>query len=238
MLHKGGNMKLELKIKKGMLKKRYKRFFADIFYENQLVTAHVPNTGSLKSCLFADQDCYFTESDDPNRKLKYTLEIVSTPTGFVGVNTRTPNEMIKDALKAGWLAHWKEFPEVKPEFKLNAETRLDFRISKGDKHHFIEVKNVTLKNGTSAEFPDAETTRGQKHLKELMLLKEQGHGAEIVFFIQRNDVDSFKPAKDIDPEYARLLKQADDAGVRITPIVCDVTSSSVSLTNKVLPIQW
>lgn len=231
-------MKMELKSKKGMLKKRYKRFFADIFYENQLVTAHVPNTGSLKSCLFTDQDCYFTESADPNRKLKYTLEIVSTPTGFVGVNTRTPNDMIKEAVKAGWLKHWSEYPEVKPEFKLNAETRLDFRISNGDRHHFIEVKNVTLKEGTSAQFPDAETTRGQKHLKELIQLKEQGHGAEIVFFIQRSDVDSFKPAKEIDPEYARLLKQAEERGVKITPIVCDVSPRTISLTHKVLPIQW
>ncbi len=231
-------MKLEKPMEKGQLKKRYKRFFADIMYENQLVTAHVPNTGSLKSCLFADQDCYFTKSDDPNRKLKYTLEVVSTPTGFVGVNTATPNKMMADAVRSGWLNHWKEYPEVKPEFKLSAETRLDFRISKGDKHHFIEVKNVTLKQDESASFPDAETTRGQKHLKELMELKKQGHGAEIVFFIQRSDVQDFKPAKDIDPVYAQLLKEAHEAGVQITPIVCEVNPSSIQLTQKVLPIQW
>ncbi|MBL7545155.1 MAG: DNA/RNA nuclease SfsA [Bdellovibrionaceae bacterium] len=231
-------MKFERVMKKGQLKKRYKRFFADIMYENQLVTAHVPNTGSLKSCLFADQDCYFTESSDPSRKLKYTLEVVTTPTGFVGVNTNTPNKMMNEALHGGWLAHWQGYSEIKPEFKLNAETRLDFRLTRGREHHFIEVKNVTLKNGTSAQFPDAETTRGQKHLKELMVLKQQGQGAEIVFFIQRSDVDSFMSAKEIDPEYATLLKQAQDLGVLMTPIICEVSPHGMTLTKKVLPVRW
>lgn len=235
-------MNVKKDVKKGQLQKRYKRFFADIVYENQIVTAHVPNTGSLKSCLFPNQDCYFTVSDDPARKLKYTLEIVATPTGFVGVNTRTPNEMIGNALKAQWLSHWQGIEEIKPEFKLNAETRLDFRLSQGTgdqtKHHFIEVKNVTLKQGEKALFPDAETTRGQKHLSELIALKQQGHGAEIVFFIQRDDVKSFSPAEEIDPTYARLLKQAHDVGVQITPIVCAANPASITLTRNVLPIVW
>lgn len=231
-------MKMDKILSKGLLKKRYKRFFADIAYENHIVTAHVPNTGSMKSCLFEDQECYFTHSDNPERKLKYTLEIVVTPTGLVGVNTHTPNVMMESAVRSGWLTHWQEFDEVKPEFKLNAETRLDFRLSKGNKHHFVEVKNVTLKQGDSAAFPDSETTRGQKHLRELMALKKQGHGAEIVFFVQRSDVENFKAAKDIDPVYAELLKEAHDQGVLITPLVCEVTSKSIELTNKVLPVQW
>lgn len=225
-------------LKKGQLQKRYKRFFADIAYENQVVTAHVPNTGSMKSCLFENQDCYFTESTDPTRKLKYTLEILSTPTGHVGVNTRTPNEMVHNALKLGWLDHWRGFSEIKPEFKLNAETRLDFRLSEGLKHHYIEVKNVTLKEGDVALFPDSESTRGQKHLRELTDLKKQGHGAEIVFFVQRGDVKSFKPASDIDPKYAQLLKEAYEAGVMVTPLLCDVTSNSIQLTKTILPLQW
>ncbi len=229
-------------VKKGRLQKRYKRFFADIMYENQIVTAHVPNTGSLKSCLFANQDCYFTTSNDPARKLKYTLEIVSTPTGFVGVNTRTPNEMIGSALKLGWLPHWMGFDEIKPEIKLSAETRLDFRLSqtKGPKtkHHFIEVKNVTLREGETALFPDAETTRGQKHLRELVLLKQQGHGAEIVFFIQRNDVKQFSPATAIDPIYSSLLQEVHELGVQVTPILCNLTSTTITLTRTVLPILW
>lgn len=231
-------MKLEKTLSKGQLKSRYKRFFADIVYENQVVTAHVPNTGSLKSCLFPEQDCYFTHHNDPNRKLKYTLEIVTTPTGLVGVNTQTPNVMMNQALRGAWLPHWQGYTEVKSEFKLNAETRLDFRLSNGVRHHFIEVKNVTLKQDSSAAFPDSETTRGQKHLSELMTLKEEGHGAEIVFFVQRGDVEDFKPARDIDPIYADLLKQAHDNGVQITPIVCDVTTKSITLTKKVLPIRW
>jgi sugar fermentation stimulation protein A len=146
--------------------------------------------------------------------------------------------MMETAVRGGWLAHWQGYSEIKPEFKISAETRLDFRLSEGSKHHYIEVKNVTLKVDSSAQFPDAETTRGQKHLKELMELKKQGHGAEIVFFIQRNDVDSFKPAKEIDPVYADLLKQAHEAGVQITPIVCDVSEQSIAMTKTILPIQW
>ncbi len=235
-------MKLVKEVKKGQLLKRYKRFFADIMYENQIVTAHVPNTGSLKSCLFANQDCYFTTSDDPARKLKYTLEILATPTGYVGVNTRTPNEMIGAALKLGWLPHWTGFDEIKPEVKLNAETRLDFRLRQSNgpqtNYHFIEVKNVTLREGEVALFPDAETTRGQKHLRELMELKRQGHGAEIVFFIQRSDVKQFSPATAIDPIYSSLLKEAHELGVQVTPILCDLTSTTITLSRAVLPILW
>lgn len=231
-------MRLNFEVKKGQLQKRYKRFFADIMVDNQLVTAHVPNTGSLKSCLFENQDCYFTESFDPTRKLKYTLEIVSTPTGFVGVNTRSPNAMIAMALNAGWLPHWQGYSDIKAEYKLNAETRLDFKLSHGSRHHYIEVKNVTLKDGQTAMFPDAETTRGQKHLRELIALKLQGHNAEIVFFIQRSDVKNFSPAHSIDPVYAGLLKNAFASGVLVTPIVCEVSPKCIQLTRSLLPIVW
>lgn len=230
----------EKALHKGKLIKRYKRFFADIEFQGQKIIAHVPNTGSLKSCLFQDQNCFFSDADNPDRKLKYTLEIVETPTGLVGVNTQTPNLMMKRAIEAKLLDHWKDFDIVKPEFKINSETRLDFKLenSKSKKSHFIEVKNVSLMDKGVALFPDAETTRGQKHIKELMLLMESGHSCEIVFFIQRSDVQKFSAAKEIDPEYAKLLKMAAEKGLVISPIVCSVTEKGIVLNKKVLPVEF
>lgn len=230
----------EKKLHKGKLLKRYKRFFADIEFQGQQIIAHVPNTGSLKSCLFPGQNCFFSDADNPERKLKYTLEILETPTGLVGVNTQTPNLMMKKAIEAKLLDHWKNFDIVKPEFKINSETRLDFKLenSQSQKSHFIEVKNVSLMDKGIALFPDAETTRGQKHIKELVHLMELGHSCEIVFFVQRSDVHKFSPASEIDPEYAKLLKLAAEKGLIISPIVCSVTEKGIILNKKVLPVEF
>lgn len=212
----------------GILLKRYKRFFADIQWQGQVITAHVPNTGSLQSCLFSGQKCYFSTSNDPNRTLKYTLEMVETPTGLVGVNTRWPNYLIGEAIKSNFLPHW--VGEVKPEAKISKETRLDFLLTQKNNHkHYIEVKNVSLKIGENAAFPDAVTERGQKHLIELMELQKTGASAEIVFVIQRSDIKKFQAAEEIDPDYAKLLEKARLSGVQITPIMCKLTSSYIKL---------
>ncbi len=225
---------------KAKMLKRYKRFFADLTLDGELITAHVPNTGSLKSCLFPDQLAFITPAENPERKLKFTLQALETPTGIVGVNTQIPNQMVKMAVEAQFLAHWKNYDLVKPEFKLNAETRIDFMLENSltHKRHFIEVKNVSLKENKVALFPDAETIRGQKHLKELMGLTKQGHSCEILFFIQRQDVSAFAAAKEIDPEYARLLFEANSHQVKITPIICEVCEQGYKLTHKLLPIHW
>lgn len=230
----------EKKMHKGKLLKRYKRFFADIEFAGQKIIAHVPNTGSLKSCLFDNQNCFFSDAENPERKLRYTLEILETPTGLVGVNTQIPNNMIKRALEEKFLDHWKDYDILKPEFKINSETRLDFKLenSKTKKSHFIEVKNVSLMEKGIALFPDAETTRGQKHLRELMQLLSEGHTCEIVFFIQRNDVQRFSPAKEIDKEYSRLLKEAFDKGLRISPLVCSLSEMGITLEKKILSVEF
>ncbi|AHZ86840.1 DNA/RNA nuclease SfsA [Bdellovibrio bacteriovorus] len=242
-------MKFHSKLQEGIFLKRYKRFFADIEFQGQQVTAHVPNTGSLKSVNNPGQHCLFSESTNPERKLKYTLEMIKSPTGsWVGVNTATPNTVVRETLHhvvghkkevIGGFAHWAAFDEVKPEYKISAETRLDFALKKNnsDKMHFIEVKNVTLAEEGTAKFPDAVTERGQKHLRELMALMEQGHTAEIVFTIQRHDCGSFSPADDIDPEYGRLLREAYQKGLRVSPFVLDLTPESVELSETVLPLK-
>lgn len=242
-------MKYSRKLQEGIFLKRYKRFFADIEWNGNTIVAHVPNTGSLKSANNPGQQCLFSESDNPERKLKFTLEMIKSPAGsWVGVNTAIPNMIVKESLEQwvgkhdktpGPFADWSQFDELKHEYKISAETRLDFVLKKknSDKMHFIEVKNVTLCEEGVAKFPDAETVRGQKHIRELMELMDQGHTAELVFTIQRHDCGSFAPADDIDPEYGKLLREAYHKGLKISPFVVDLTPTEVSLSENILPVK-
>ena len=232
-------MKFEIPLEQGRFLKRYKRFFADIEWKGQVITAHVPNTGSLKSCSEANSPCLFSVSQNPERKLPYTLEMIQAPTGaWVGVNTANPNKLIKEALHQGHFEWWKNYAEIKPEFKISAESRLDFALSNpnSDKKHFIEVKNVTMVENRIAKFPDAVSERGQKHLRDLMKLKSDGHTAEIVFTIQREDVDSFTTADEIDPQYGELFRKAIKSGVRVTPVVIVMNEKELAVSRKILPI--
>ena len=244
-------MKYVRTLDEGIFLKRYKRFFADIEWQGQILTAHVANTGSLKGVNQPGQPCMFSHTENPARKLRQSLEAIKSTSGcWVGVNTATPNAVVREALERivqavtgekfhpNW-SHWKGFDFVKPEFKISAETRLDFVLGKAGspQKHFIEVKNVTLADGDVAMFPDAETTRGQKHLLELMKLVEEGHTAEILFTIQRNDCEHFAPAHLIDREYGRLLKLALEKGVRITPLVVEISPQEVVLGGRALSLK-
>jgi sugar fermentation stimulation protein A len=230
-------MEFKSPLQEGIFLKRYKRFFADIEWKGEVITAHVANTGSLKTCSEPNSPCLFTVHDDPKRKLKYSLEMIKAPSGsWVGINTSVPNALVKKALTEKILNHWEGWSEVHPEFKINDETRLDFRLSNGKKHHYIEVKNVTLARDGHAQFPDAETTRGQKHLKEMMSLMKEGHSAELVFVIQREDCKAFAPAEDIDPAYGKLLREAVKSGMRVTAMTTKLSPSGICLTGEVLKV--
>ena len=236
------------KLLEGTFLKRYKRFFADVELNGQTVVAHVPNTGSMKGVNNPGTLCLVSESTNPERKLKFTLEMIKAPSGsWVGVNTATPNTVVKEAVLSviekgqtneASFAHWAAFQEAKPEYKISAETRLDFALKKKDSQHmhFIEVKNVTLGEDGVAKFPDAVTERGQKHLRELMALMEQGHTAELVFTVQRSDCKAFAPADDIDPEYGKLLREAHSKGMMISPLIVDLSPTQVSLSGTKLPV--
>lgn len=241
-------MKFAQKLHEGIFLKRYKRFFADIEWQGQIITAHVPNTGSLKSVNHSGQPCLFSESDNPERKLKFTLQMIQSPAGaWVGVNTAIPNTIVREKLEhtvahkkeLNLYSHWMDFDKVLPEYKINSETRLDFALKKNgsDKMHFIEVKNVTLEDRGVAKFPDAVTERGQKHLRELMNLMALGHTAELVFTIQRNDCGSFSPADDIDPDYGLLLREAYHKGLKITPIVVELSPELAELSELQLSVK-
>lgn len=239
-------MKYSKKLHSGIFLKRYKRFFADVEFQGNVVVAHVPNTGSMKGLNVPGQPCLISESTNPERKLKFTLEMIQASTGaWVGVNTATPNSIVREALLSvlgktptGSFAHWGGFDEVKPEYKISAETRLDFALKKAasDKFHFIEVKNVTLAEGEQAQFPDAVSERAQKHVRELMALMDQGHSAELIFTVQRNDCKVFSPADHIDPEYGKVLREAVQRGLRVTPLVVNLDAETVELSEILLPL--
>lgn len=220
-------MDWKLKPVEGKFIKRYKRFFADVLIDGETVVAHVANTGSLKSCLREGARALLSPASNPERKLRFSLEALETPNkSWVGVNTSWPNALVKEAFDLGLISDWKKFDEINMEHKISKETRLDGVLSlKGKLTRFFEIKNVTLASGDFengkgvAHFPDSVTERGQKHLKELTGLVEQGHEAEIIFVIQRTDCVKFSPAADIDPDYAALLQKAQKAGVHVRLLV-------------------
>jgi sugar fermentation stimulation protein A len=207
----------------GTLIRRYKRFLADVRLENgATVTAHCPNSGSMKACCQPGRPVYLSFHDNPKRKLKYTWELIHMPASLVGVNTQVPNRLTAHAIASGDVAELNGYETVRREVKAGSNSRIDILLSSpGRRPCYVEVKNCTLVTDGAATFPDAVTVRGQKHLMELRDLVAAGCRCAMFFLIQRMDADWFAPADHIDPEYGRKLRKASQNGVEI--IVYDVT---------------
>ena len=220
----------------GYLIKRYMRFLADIKLDSgNIVTAHCTNSGTMKSCLEDNAEVYLSPVDDPNRKTKFTWEMIKINGNWVGINTGNPNKLAYEAVKSGKIEKLKGYTEVQAEVKFD-DSRFDLMAKNEKETCFIEVKNVTLKEGKYALFPDAVTSRGKKHLETLAKVKEQGMRAVMLYVIQRNDVEIFAPAKEIDPEYTKVLKIAYEKGVEIIPMQVNVTPEKIELL-KELPFE-
>jgi sugar fermentation stimulation protein A len=250
-------MKFKTKLHEGFLLQRYKRFFADVEFKSKKFTIHVPNTGSLKGVIDKNQKqkCWFSLHGDESKKLQGTLEAVQASNGtWVGVNTSNPNKIVQEAILASieksksHFKHWSDYAFYKTEYKISKETRLDGVFCKAEKDlelpkskkHFIEIKNTTYveeRNGKLwAMFPDSVTERGQKHIKEMINLMKDGHRAEFIFTVQRDDVVGFMPAENLDPEYTKLLRLASQKGLIITPVTVSIDLNEVKLTQKILPV--
>ena len=227
-------MNFEDKLISGQLVKRYKRFFVDVKIDGKIITAHCPNTGSMYGLLKKDNKVWLTKSNNPNRKLKYTLQIIQDKKIKVGVNTHLSNKIVMEALQNNLIKEFEKKIEIKPETKFGANTRFEFLITKDKLKTFIEVKNVTLsrKKGI-AEFPDAITSRGLKHIKELIKAYEKGYKIYILYLIQRNDCKSFKIAGDIDPEYSNSLSKAVKKKLNILCFDCKFSPKGIKLNQKV-----
>ena len=228
-------MNFKNKLISGQLIKRYKRFFVDIRIKSQIITAHCPNTGSMGGLLKKGNKVWLSKSDNPNRKLKYTLEIIEDEKSKVGVNTHSANKIVKHALQNNLIRQFKNILKIKAETKFGANTRFDFLINNKNNKAFIEVKNVTLSRKKKlAEFPDAVTSRGLKHIKELINASKKNYKIYILFLIQRNDCESFTIAKDIDPKYANALGKAIKNKLNILCYDCKFTSKGIKLNKQII----
>ena len=227
-------MKFDNKLISGQLIKRYKRFFVDIKIKNKVVTAHCPNTGSMFGLLKKGNRVWLSKSNNPKRKLKYTLQIIEDQKSKVGVNTHLTNKIVLHALKNNLIKEFSKNIEIKSEIKFGENTRFDFLISKKKYKAFIEVKNVSLsRNKNIAEFPDAVTSRGLKHINELIKASRQGYEIFILYLIQRDDCKSFKIAKDIDPLYSNSLAKAIKKKLNVLCYDCKFLSKGIKLNKKI-----
>jgi sugar fermentation stimulation protein A len=227
-------MKFKERLLQGALIKRYKRFFIDIKYKNKIITAHCPNSGSMMGLLDRGNKAWFSLSDNPKRKLKYTLEMIEVKNKKVGINTLLTNKIVLEALKHKKINSLNKFNHIKTESKFSDGTRFDFLLSNDKEKCFLEVKNVTLlRENKIAEFPDAITSRGTKHLNELCNAKKKGYQSYILYLIQRENCDSFKIAKDIDEEYKIAFSKALKSGVKILCYDCKLNSEEIKLNKQI-----
>ena len=223
-------MKFTSTLIKGKLIKRYKRFFADIKVNNKIITAHCPNTGSMMGLLDEDNEVWVTKNDDPNRKLKYTLEIIKVKKSLIGVNTHRANRIVEHGLKNKLINELKKIKLIKPEFKFSKDTRFDFLCDK----KIIEVKNVTLtRENKIAEFPDAITSRGTKHLIKLVDSIKKKYDPYVLFLTQIQGIEYFRIAKDIDYNYYENYLLAKKAGVNFLAYRCDLNSKEIKIEKKI-----
>ncbi len=218
---------------KGKLIKRYKRFFTDVKLGKEIVTAHCPNTGSMKGLLDEGNEVYLLPNNNPKRKLKYGLEIIKSRKNLVGVNTHMANRIVEHGLNNNLINELKNNDSIKPEVFFNKETRFDFLLEKKTQKTFVEVKNVTLfRNRDTAEFPDAPTARGIKHLLTLIDAIKKSYKTYLIFLVQIQNMKYFKIAKDIDEEYYKTYLMAKKAGVNFLAYRCDISSRKIFIDKK------
>tara|TARA_B100001540_G_scaffold308361_1_gene322944 strand:- start:580 stop:1266 length:687 start_codon:yes stop_codon:yes gene_type:complete len=223
-------MKFTNSLIKGKLIKRYKRFFVDIEVNNKVITAHCPNTGSMLGLLNKNNIVWISPQNDPKRKLKYTLEIIKVKKKLIGVNTHRANRIVEHGLKNKLIKEFKKIKKIKSEFKYSDDTRFDFLCD----NKILEVKNVTLiRNKDLAEFPDAVTTRGSKHLKKLINSIKNGYKPYVLFLTQIQGINNFKIARDIDINYFNDYIEAKKAGVNFIAYRCLLNSKEIKIEKKI-----
>jgi sugar fermentation stimulation protein A len=204
------------KLYKGKLVKRYKRFLADIILDSgEEITAHVPNSGAMTSCIEENCPVWVSFHDNPKRKLKYTLELTKMADVLICTNTGVANKIAIEAIENGTIKELQGYSSLKPEQKYGVNSRIDILLENEDEKCYVEIKSVSLKLGDHLAFPDAVTTRGKKHLDELVSMVEEGHRAVMLYVIQRTDKLPFKIADEIDKKYSDALIESRKKGVEV-----------------------
>ena len=229
-------MEFKKELVHGRLIKRYKRFLADVKLDDgSEVTAHCTNSGTMKSCLEADAEVWLTPVDDPKRKTKFTWEMIRIGGDWVGINTSNPNALAFEWVSGGIIPGLEGLKGLKREVKWE-DSRFDLYGEDASGPCFIEVKNVTMKEGERALFPDAVTERGRKHLNTLIRVKKAGMRAVMLYVVQRMDVHLFSPARDIDPAYGKALDEAVRQGIEVIVVQARVTPQEISF-HRTLPVK-
>ncbi len=218
------------------LLRRYKRFLADMrFPDGDTVTAHCPNTGSMKASLETNAPCLLFKSDSKTRKYPYGWLAIRIRHTWVGIDTQLPNRLVKRMVQEEAFPGLEGSWSIQREPRLSSKSRADLKLSRENQTVYIEVKNVTLVEEQHARFPDAVSERAKKHIRELLDMLKQGHRAMLVFIIQRDDARSFSAAWDIDPDYGETLRNAASQGLEILAIRCRVDETGVE-TQDTVPV--
>ncbi len=220
---------------KGILIRRYKRFLADVELENgEIVVAHCPNPGSMRSVATPGWSAYLSSSDNPKRKLKWTLELIRSPDAWILVNTQRPNRIVEEAILSGLVSELTGYSELKREVKYGENSRIDLLLSEGSSRCYVEVKNVSLLlEGGQGAFPDSVTKRGAKHLRELSKQVEAGNRAVMFYLVSRTDIERLRPAGEIDPNYAKEVELALEAGVEMIAYSTEVNDVEVIVSSRI-----
>ena len=229
-------MDFENELIPGVLIKRYKRFFVDIKLKNKIITAHCPNPGSMIKLLDKGNPVWITKSKNQERKLKYTLQIIQVDNIKVCVNTHITNKIVQESINKGLINELKNFEIIRPEKKFGKDTRFDFLLhnSRTDKKAFLEVKSVSLqRKNKHAEFPDSVTSRGKKHLENLISAYQQGYESYLMFLIQIEKCKSFSIASDIDPEYYEVFNKALKKNINVLCYDCKFSNKGIEINKNI-----
>ncbi len=232
-------MKFPTPLLQGRLIRRYKRFLSDIELDSgERVTAHVANPGAMTGLAEPGMEVWLSRSDNPKRKLAFSWELVRVGRHLVGVNASLPNRLVEEALGLGTVKELAEYGSLRREVRHGRNSRIDFLLREKDLPDcWLEVKNVHLKRGTLAEFPDSVTARGTKHLLELSDAVANGSRAVMLYVVQRMDCKTFSIAQDIDPVYGAALTEAKRKGVETLCYVCKIRRDGVRLDSP-LPMAF
>ena len=241
-------MKFPTNLVRGTFERRYKRFFADVRLESgELVVAHCPNTGSMRSCIEPGWPVLISPATNPKRKLRWTLEVAIAPTSAILVNTARPNRVVEMAILSGEIPQLAGYATLRREVPYGEKSRIDLLLEgppqagpngghPSGQRCLVEVKNLTLRtdDGMGA-FPDAVTARGKRHLEELAACAAAGDRAVQLFLVPRTDVAAVRPADEIDPAYAGALRLAVAAGVEVLAVQARVDETGVRVCGQ-LPV--
>ncbi|MBH72419.1 MAG: DNA/RNA nuclease SfsA [Rhodospirillaceae bacterium] len=228
-------MEFKVPLQKATLVRRYKRFLSDMLLPNGTkVVAHCANSGSMLGLTEPGSEVWLSPNTNPKAKLDWRWELVRIDGQLVGINTSNPNRIVEAAIEGDEIAELRGYKNIRREVRYGLNSRIDLLLEAPDKEPcFVEVKNVTLKRKDHAEFPDAETKRGEKHLRELACMRADGNRALMFYLVQRGDCNSFRLAADIDPAYKKAFFEARDAGVEAVCYACAICPTSIRIVRQI-----